>query len=216
MREVRKKVPMADILAVNDGSTDDTLNTLRREGVAHLNLRCNLGIGGAVQSGYLYALENGYDYAAQIDGDGQHDPAYLMPIIERMEKEKVDVGIGSRFVDGKGFQSSGLRRFGIRFLSNLIALTCGTRVLDVTSGFRVANRRFIELYARDYSDDYPEPEAIVAASANGAKIAEYPVVMRERKAGVSSISALKSVYYMVKVSLAIIMYKTIMRKRKAK
>ena len=214
--EVREKAPKADVLVVNDGSTDETLAILQREGIEHLNLRSNLGIGGAVQSGYIYARENGYDYAIQIDGDGQHDPAYIMSIIEQMQKDGADIGIGSRFIDGKGFQSSGLRRFGIRFLSQLIHLTCGTRVLDVTSGFRVANRRMIELYARDYSDDYPEPEAIVAATAHGAKISEYPVLMRERKTGTSSISAFKSVYYMIKVSLAIIMYKTIMRKRIAK
>ena len=214
--EVREKAPKADVLVVNDGSTDETLAILQREGIEHLNLRSNLGIGGAVQSGYIYARENGYDYAIQIDGDGQHDPAYIMSIIEQMQKDGADIGIGSRFIDGKGFQSSGLRRFGIRFLSQLIHLTCGTRVLDVTSGFRVANRRMIELYARDYSDDYPEPEAIVAATAHDAKISEYPVVMRERKTGTSSISAFKSVYYMIKVSLAIIMYKTIMRKRIAK
>ena len=214
--EVREKAPKADVLVVNDGSTDETLAILQREGIEHLNLRSNLGIGGAVQSGYIYARENGYDYAIQIDGDGQHDPAYIMSIIEQMQKDGADIGIGSRFIDGKGFQSSGLRRFGIRFLSQLIHLTCGTRVLDVTSGFRVANRRMIELYARDYSDDYPEPEAVVAATAHDAKISEYPVVMRERKTGTSSISAFKSVYYMIKVSLAIIMYKTIMRKRIAK
>lgn len=214
--EVREKAPKADVLVVNDGSTDETLAILQEEGIEHLNLRSNLGIGGAVQSGYIYARENGYDYAIQIDGDGQHDPAYIMSIIEQMQKDGADIGIGSRFIDGKGFQSSGLRRFGIRFLSQLIHLTCGTRVLDVTSGFRVANRRMIELYARDYSDDYPEPEAIVAATAHDAKISEYPVVMRERKTGTSSISAFKSVYYMIKVSLAIIMYKTIMRKRIAK
>ena len=214
--EVREKAPKADVLVVNDGSTDETLAILQHEGIEHLNLRSNLGIGGAVQSGYIYARENGYDYAIQIDGDGQHDPAYIMSIIEQMQKDGADIGIGSRFIDGKGFQSSGLRRFGIRFLSQLIQLTCGTRVLDVTSGFRVANRRMIELYARDYSDDYPEPEAIVAATAHGATISEYPVVMRERKTGTSSISAFKSVYYMIKVSLAIIMYKTIMRKRIAK
>ncbi len=213
VREVREKAPMADILAVNDGSSDNTLEILRREGVDHLNLRCNLGIGGAVQSGYVYALENGYDYAVQIDGDGQHDPAYIMPIIEQMKKDGANVGIGSRFIDGKGFQSSGLRRFGIRFLSRLIRLACGVRVLDVTSGLRVADRSCIELYARDYSDDYPEPEAIVAATAHGAKIVEYPVIMRSRSTGTSSISAVKSVYYMIKVSLAIIMYKTILRKR---
>lgn len=214
--EVREKAPKADVLVVNDGSTDETLAILQHEGIEHLNLRSNLGIGGAVQSGYIYARENGYDYAIQIDGDGQHDPAYIMSIIEQMQKDGADIGIGSRFIDGKGFQSSGLRRFGIRFLSRLIHITCGTRVLDVTSGFRVANRRMIELYARDYSDDYPEPEAIVAATAHDAKISEYPVVMRERKTGTSSISAFKSVYYMIKVSLAIIMYKTIMRKRIAK
>ena len=212
VKNIREKAPETDILVVNDGSVDDTLQILQNCGVNHLNLRTNLGIGGAVQSGYVYARENNYDYAVQIDGDGQHDPAFIMPMIRWMEKEKIDVGIGSRFIEGEGFQSSSMRRFGIRFLSRLIRMTCGADIKDVTSGFRIVNKRFIDLFAKDYSDDYPEPDAILTVAFNHGKIAEYPVVMRERTTGESSISPQKSVYYMTKVSLSILMYRLLRRR----
>ena len=208
---IRDSIPQADILVVNDGSADNTLQVLRDCGVNYLNLRTNLGIGGAVQSGYQYARENNYDYAVQIDGDGQHDPAYIQGIINRMEAEGVDVGIGSRFIDHRGFQSSSMRRAGIRFLSSLIHLTSGARIKDVTSGYRVVNRKYIEEYAKDYADDYPEPDAIMTVAFRHGKIAEYPVEMRGRTTGVSSISPRKSVYYMVKVSLSILMYRLMRR-----
>lgn len=211
VRAVRDKAPGCDLLVVNDGSTDQTLQILQRRGINHLNLRCNLGIGGCVQSGFLYAWENGYDYAVQIDGDGQHDPAYILPIVEQMEKDGVDLGIGSRYVTKEGFQSSAARRMGISFLSKLIYAVCHTRVKDVTSGYRVSNKRMLAYFAGHYSDDYPEPDAIVMAVTNGYRVGEYPVVMRERATGVSSISAFKSVYYMIKVSLSIIMCKTVLK-----
>ena len=204
-------VPEADILVVNDGSKDRTLSILLKEKVPHLNLRCNLGIGGAVQAGYIYALENDYDCAVQIDGDGQHDPVFIRPMISRMKEEGADIVIGSRYLEKNGFQSSTMRRLGIRFLSGLIHLMSGAAIKDVTSGYRVVNRKCIKLYAGEYSDDYPEPDAIILARLSGARICEYPVIMKARTTGASSIGAWKSVYYMIKVSLSILMYRLIKR-----
>ena len=163
-----------------------------------------MGIGGAVQSGYRYAAQNGYDIAIQIDGDGQHDVRFVKDMVKLIEDKQADVVIGSRFIDKEGFQSSQARRIGIRILSMLIRLMCGAKVKDVTSGFRAVNRRFIELFAENYPDDYPEPEVIVTAKLYGAVIKELPVVMRERTTGKSSINLKRSIYYMIKVSLAII------------
>ena len=172
-----------------------------------MDLCCNLGIGGGVQSGYKYAYANDYDYAVQIDGDGQHDPQFISQMINVLENENADMAIGSRFITKEGFQSSGMRRFGITFLSTLIKFVCGANVKDVTSGFRVVNREYIEFFSKEYADDYPEPEAIVAVKLHGGKVVEAPVVMREREGGVSSISPFKSIYYMIKVSLAILLYR---------
>ena len=204
---IRVKAPETDILVINDGSRDATLRILRNCGVRYLDHSMNLGIGAAMQSGYMYAREHGYDYAVQIDGDGQHDPAYIMPLIRWMEENHVDVGIGSRFLEKEGFQTSRSRRTGIRLLSSLIRLVCGITVQDVTSGFRAVNRKFIDLFASEYSDDYPEPDSIPAIVSHGGKIGEYPVIMNERTTGASSISAWKSVYYMIKVSFSILMYR---------
>lgn len=199
-----KNYPQYDYIIVNDGSSDDTKNICKKSGFSYLDLPVNLGIGGAVQTGYKYAEENDYDIAVQIDGDGQHDIAYLQKMLLYMEQEKADIVIGSRFVEKEGFQSSRMRRMGIRILSCLIYMCTGQQIMDVTSGFRVVNRRFIKMYADNYPSDYPEPEAIVFAVMRGGKIREYPVIMREREKGVSSINPIKSVYYMIKVSLAIL------------
>ena len=207
IRNIAEKAPGVDILVVNDGSLDSTLEILKKVSVNHLNLRTNLGIGAAVQSGYLYARENNYDYAVQIDGDGQHDPSYILPMIREMERSHYDILIGSRYLEKNGFQSTALRRFGIHFLSGLIRAVSGAKVKDVTSGYRIVNRRFIDVYAREYSDDYPEPDAIILARMNGARIGEYPVMMKERTTGTSSIGAGRSVYYMIKVSMSILMYR---------
>ena len=205
INKLNKDYPSADYLVVNDCSKDDTLKKLKENDTNYVNLPLNLGIGGGVQTGYKYAKDNGYDIAIQIDGDGQHDTAYLKAVIEPIEKGQADIVIGSRFINKEGFQSSGLRRVGIKFLSKLIQICCGTKVLDVTSGFRAVNRKYIEEYAKDYPVDYPEPEAIVKSSLSGARIMEVPVIMKERENGESSISPLKSIYYMIKVSLAIIL-----------
>ncbi len=193
-----------EYLVINDCSVDRTLDILKEEKKQYVSLPIHLGIGGGVQCGYLYALEKRFDAAIQIDGDGQHDPANLDDILAPLMEKKADVVIGSRFLDKTGFQSSALRRFGIRFLSRLIHWICGADVKDVTSGFRAANSAAIRLFAANYAQDYPEPEAIVLCAKNNLRIKEVPVVMKERQGGKSSISPLKSVYYMIKVSIAII------------
>lgn len=196
--------PQYDYVVVNDGSSDNTEKICIKNHYQVLNLPINMGIGGAVQTGYCYARDNEYEMAVQIDGDGQHDVAFLDKMIQVIEQGQADIVIGSRFVDKEGFQSSKLRRTGITFLSNLAWLLTGVKVKDITSGYRLVNRRFINLYAEDYPFDYPEPEAVVIAAVYGGKIQEYPVVMKERESGESSITFKKSVYYMIKVTLAML------------
>lgn len=191
-------------VVINDCSKDDTKKILLENSINHVDLPVNLGIGGAVQTGYIYANEAGYDIAIQLDGDGQHNPEYIINLIDALNKEDADVVIGSRFVENQGFQSTFMRRMGIKILSTLIKITTGQTVLDATSGFRATNRKGIELFARDYAQDYPEPEAIITASKAGLKTIEIPVVMEERSSGKSSIGGLSSLYYMIKVSIAII------------
>lgn len=196
--------PQYDYVIVNDGSTDETEKICLKNKYQILNLPINMGIGGAVQTGYRYARDNGYEMAVQIDGDGQHDVRFLDEMIKLIIDEQADVVIGSRFVEKKGFQSSQLRRIGIKFLSNIAWVLTGVRVRDITSGYRVVNRYFINVFAEDYPADYPEPEAMVIAAVYGGKIREYPVMMRERQNGESSITLKKSVYYMIKVTLAML------------
>lgn len=196
--------PQYDYIIVDDSSKDETAAICRQNNYSFVSLPINLGIGGGVQTGYKYALEHDYDIAVQHDGDGQHDPAYIGQVIKPILDGQADIVIGSRFLEREGFQSSAGRRVGIKFLSALIRLCCGARVKDVTSGFRAVNKKYIRFYAEEYPSDYPEPEAIVTASLNGAKIQEVAVVMRERENGVSSINLKRSVYYMVKVSIAIV------------
>lgn len=204
INDIRESCPFADYLVVNDCSKDETEEILHRVDANYMCNSVNLGIGGTVQGGYVYALKNGYDIAIQVDGDGQHDISYLKNMVEPIEKGEADIVIGSRFIEKQGFQSSAGRRFGINFLSSLIKLCTGIRVRDVTSGFRAVNRKFIKIYADDYPQDYPEPEAIVVGVMHGGVIKEIPVMMKERGGGTSSINLWKSIYYMIKVSLAII------------
>ena len=196
--------PQYDYVVVNDGSSDTTRDICKERGYQYLNLSINLGIGGAVQTGYKYAKDKGYDIAVQMDGDGQHDISYLEKMLPVLESGEADVVIGSRFINKEGFQSSLLRRIGINFLSGLIWVCTGQKVRDVTSGFRAVNKRFIDIYAKYYPMDYPEPEAIISAIMNRGKIMEIPVVMHERISGDSSINFLRSIYYMIKVTLAIL------------
>ena len=205
--DIINHAPGFDYIIVNDCSTDDTKELCRREKLPVLNLPVNLGIGGAVQTGYAYAERFGYDVAVQFDGDGQHDAKYLNAMQEFMIQEQADMVIGSRFIKKEGFQSSGIRRLGIRYFTNLIYMLTKNKVTDPTSGMRMVNRDVIQLFAAHYPKDYPEPESVVAILKAKRKVREYPVVMRERTEGTSSISPVKSIYYMVKVTLAILMEK---------
>lgn len=202
--DLRRFCPEAVPLIINDCSTDDTPAILLNLGVDYLTLPVNLGIGGGVQAGYRYALANGYEAAIQFDGDGQHMAEYIHALLEPLEEGRADFVVGSRFLEKEGFQSSAMRRIGIRFLSRLIYRLCGLRVLDVTSGMRAANREMIAYFADHYAQDYPEPEAILSAGLRGARITEVPVKMRERQGGKSSIDPLRSAYYMIKVTLALL------------
>ena len=205
VRDVREHAPDFDYVIINDCSTDNTLEICRNKGFHVVNLPVNLGIGGGVQTGYLYALRNGYNIAVQFDGDGQHDASYLDAMARKLSEENLDMVIGSRYITREGFQSSGLRRVGIRYFTGLIKLFTGKKITDPTSGMRMVNRRVIAMFAGDYPKDYPEPESVTTILKRGMKVEEVPVLMRERESGVSSISMKKSVYYMVKVSLAILM-----------
>lgn len=193
-----------DYVVINDGSKDNTRKILFEEKFNFINLTNNLGIGGAIQTGYKYARDNDYMYAVQLDGDGQHDVFFLENLLHMMKCTGADVVIGSRFIEKKGFQSSNTRRLGIKLLSSIILICTGVHIKDVTSGFRLVNKRFIDIFANDYPQDFPEPEAIVQIVMNRGKIVESPVIMKERQGGKSSISSLKSIYYMIKVSLAIL------------
>ena len=204
---IKKKAPEYDYVVINDCSIDDTLEICRRNGYECIDLPVNLGIGGAVQTGYRYAAENGYDIAVQIDGDGQHDPAFL----SRMEKVLFDHGadmvIGSRFIENEGFQSSFARRMGISYFTKLIRFLTGAQITDPTSGFRMVGKELVELFAQDYPWDYPEPESVVEVLLLKKKVVEIPVIMKERQGGISSIQTRRSIYYMIKVSLAILFAK---------
>ncbi len=212
---LREAYPQADYLIVNDCSTDSTADICEKNGFSYISLPANLGIGGGVQSGYLFAEERGYDIAIQMDGDGQHDPHYLKDLIAPIERGEADMVIGSRFITNEGFQTSGMRRLGINILKGTIRLFAHVRATDATSGFRACSRELICFFARNYAQDYPEPEAIVAATLNGYRIKEVPVIMVERKEGVSSINWLRSIYYMIKVNLSIVICR-ITYKRKNK
>lgn len=204
VKVIQEDAPDFDYVVINDCSKDNTLQLLEDNHINHVNLPVNLGIGGAVQTGYKYALENNYDVAVQVDGDGQHDPKYLKVLVDALEKNDADMVIGSRFINNEGFQSTFMRRVGIVYFTKLIHLLTGKTITDPTSGFRMCNRRVIELFSKDYPRDYPEPESIVALLKRNMDVMEVPVQMKERQGGVSSINASKSVYYMIKVSLAIL------------
>ncbi len=212
--EFKRTAPEYDYVVVNDCSTDDTESKLACMGANYINVPVNLGIGGGVQTGYRYAVERDYDITVQMDGDGQHDPAYLKRIIAPVASGECDMCVGSRFIEKEGFQTSPLRRFGIAFLSALIRLCCGVRVRDVTSGFRACGRELTEFYSRNYAQDYPEPEAIVTAVTAGYTVKEAPVVMRGRTGGSSSIRAFKSAYYMIKVSLSVVLCRITHRRKR--
>lgn len=204
IRDIREHVPEADILVVNDCSKDATSATAKKaEGVKVVDLPHNLGIGGAVQTGFKYAYNMGYGYMVQVDGDGQHMPKEVGKLHDAMMRTGSDMVIGSRFLDIKSFRTTWSRRMGIKVFYYLFRMLIRMKVTDSTSGFRMYNRKCIELLSRHYPDDYPEPDAIILLQKHGLRICEVGVEMRQREHGVSSISALKSPYYMAKVILSI-------------
>ncbi len=205
VRDLRENASFVDVLVVNDGSSDETSRLLKEDGVNHIDLIMNLGIGAAVQTGYKYALRNGYDIAVQFDGDGQHSAEYIAKLVEPIENGDADLVVGSRFKgDVAGFKSSVMRRMGITILSAVLRLASTNKIEDVTSGFRAADKKAITLFAGYYPDDYPEPESLALATRKGLRVAEVPVSMNERIGGESSIKKMDSVYYMIKVTLAIL------------
>lgn len=202
---IKEKEFILDYIIINDGSLDKTLDICKKNGFNVVNLIQNLGIGGAVQTGYMIADRWGYDVAVQFDGDGQHDINSLSNLLMPVLSDEKDFVIGSRFLEGTSeFKSTRMRRIGIRYLSAIIEIFAKCRVKDPTSGFRAANRDVIRYLAKSYPVDYPEPESLVDLSKHSFRIGEVQVNMHEREGGISSISSWKSVYYMIKVSLAII------------
>jgi glycosyltransferase involved in cell wall biosynthesis len=193
-----------EILVINDCSKDNTLAIAKQHPVTVIDLPVNLGIGGAVQTGILYARDNGFDLAMQLDGDGQHPPKELTKLIGFHLETGANVVIGSRFLEKEGFQSSFARRLGIKYFHWLNRLLTGLHIYDSTSGFRLFDRAAIEIAASNYPDEYPEPESLVSFSKSGLKIMEVPVIMGPRLGGKSSIRHFGSLYYCIKVSLAML------------
>ena len=195
-----------DFIVIDDCSKDKTLQICKENNLPTISLIHNLGIGGAVQTGYKYAYTHGYDIAIQYDGDGQHDVAYVKNIIQPILEKKADFVVGSRFVT-KGaseFQSSAARRVGIKMISTIIKILTNKRIYDVTSGFRAANKKIIKIFANDYPVEYPEPITNMELLKVGYSVSEVPVAMRERDGGVSSIRSWKNAYYMINVILSLL------------
>ncbi|MBB6282033.1 glycosyltransferase family 2 protein [Geobacillus subterraneus] len=189
-----------DYIVINDGSTDRTGDILDQSGFYHLDLPVNLGIGGAMQTGYRYAFEHGYDYAIQLDADGQHDPNDLKTLVREIITSGYDMVIGSRFVERTNYKGSPFRRLGILYFCYLLYFACGVKITDPTSGYRIVNHRVIREFAREYPIDYPEVEVIARLAKKGYQIKEVKVEMNARQGGRSSITPFKSLYYMTKVT----------------
>ena len=201
--EIRDFGREIEVLVVDDGSTDATAGVAEAAGASVLRLPLNLGIGGAVQAGYLYASQQGFDLAVQVDGDGQHDARELSRLIEPILAGRADLAIGTRFAGPRSYRAPLARRIGIGLFATLVSLRVRQRMTDTTSGFRAVNRRGIRLFAADYPHDYPEVESVVTATRGDLRVCEVPVAMRQRAAGQSSITTLRSFYYVAKVLLAL-------------
>ena len=214
VNSLKEYMSVVDYIVINDGSTDETEQILKQDNINHITLIENLGIGGAVQTGYKYAFYHDYDYAIQYDGDGQHDAKYIPDLIEGCY-EGNDIVVGSRFINNEGFQSTALRRIGIKLIAGTIHLLSGTKVTDTTSGFRIVNKEIIALFSKRYPDDFPESETTMMVLRQGYKFKEVPVIMKERVSGKSSISPFKSIYFIVKVMISIV-FSFIINNKKAK
>ena len=202
---IRAQLPMADVLVINDGSLDNTVEEARAAAAMVLNLPYNVGIGAAVQTGFKFAADHDYDIVVRNDGDGQHAPAGIRRLLKPLQTDQADAVIGSRFIDKQGdYGTPPTRRLGIGILAKLLSVITGQRITDPTSGFGAFNRKAIRLFARVYPHDYPEPEAIVILHRSRLRQMEIPVTMIPRRHGHSSITPLRSVYYMIKVILAIL------------
>ena len=217
-KEIETYSKELDYVVINDGSKDNTLSILEENKINHINLIQNLGIGGAVQTGYKYAYEHDYDITIQFDGDGQHDVTYVPNICEPILQGQADMVIGSRYLDKKEseFQSTFMRRFGGNIISFFIKKTTKNKITDPTSGFRAANKKIIEEFAKEYPTEYPEPESTVCMICKGYKVKEVPVSMKERQGGTSSIRFFKTADYMIKVVLAIILDSMNLKKKGGK
>ena len=203
--EIHAFDPGFDVVVIDDGSTDSTAAVAAAAGASVVRLPFNVGIGAAVQTGFLYALEHGYDLAVRLDGDGQHDPSELPKLLSVLDRGEADIVTGSRFVDGdRAYRPALARRIGITWFARLVSVLTRQRVTDTTSGFQALNRTGIALFARDYPADYPEVEATLLVLRHRLRLAEVPVRMRDREHGASSITFLRSVYYMFKVTLALL------------
>jgi glycosyltransferase involved in cell wall biosynthesis len=192
-----------DVVVVSDGSVDRTADVASAHGAHVVQLPFNLGIGGAVQTGFRYAWENGYELAVRCDGDGQHDPSELPKVLAPVLSGEADIVVGSRFSGTETYRSTVSRRLGIRLLALVVSVIARQRVTDTTSGFQALNRKALALFAADYPHDYPEVEGMVMSIRHRLRLREVPVRMREREHGQSSITALRSIYYMAKVLLAL-------------
>ena len=214
-RKIEEYDKNIDYIVINDGSKDNTEKILQENNIKHIKLVKNLGIGGAVQTGYKYAYENNYDIAVQFDGDGQHDVSYVSKICEPIINGQANMCIVTRYLDKEAseFQSTFMRRFGKNIISFFILLFCHKKITDPTSGFRAVDKEIIKIFANDYPTDYPEPESTVEVLADKFKVVEKPVNMNERIGGKSSINVWKSIDYMVKVSLAVIIDSIHFRKK---
>lgn len=208
IKEVRKKAPWVDILVVDDGSEDDTAKIARELGVAVVTHSFNLGIGGAVQTGFKIARMWDYDVAVQIDGDGQHDPAFISQLVKSIVEENVDISVGSRFLKNKKADGSLIRHIGIHFFSRLATLITGARITDCSSGFRALNRSAIELFSDEYPVDFPDAEALIVARRTGLRIGEVPVRFRPRRGGKSSLYFWRFLWYPIKEGFSILMLLT--------